>query len=223
MRAADSADGNEFRLRRQETRRTRGSRRAACPPLERPLADVELVRRVARLEVEPPVGAARLVVRHADTAGVEHAFACDDPVELHVRVPHTTVSWSTSAKSGATRSSGVSSVKISSSFRAVAWQWKTPSCTSEGGSRMRNSIVASSRRVRTHSIISGGASPFRLRSSSRSVLPRSQSARLPSERSRSTVCCGNGPKATSPPTTMVASSGTSASTASSAGRLPCTS
>jgi hypothetical protein len=68
---------------------------------------------------------------------------------------------------------------------------------------------------------SGDARPSSSGCSSRSAFPRSHATRSPSPRRRESVSEGCSPPAQmSPPTRIVASSGTSASTASSAARFP---
>src|SRR3954463_14601219 len=90
-----------------------------------------------------------------------------------------------------------------------------------GGSSWRNSISSSLSCERACSRNWGGARPSSSGCSSRSALPRTQTTRSPRPRSRASVSDGCSPPAqTSPPTTIVASSGTSARTASSAARLP---
>src|SRR5438105_2394951 len=135
--------------------------------------------------------------------------------------PQTITSASTSSSTGATRSSGVRSVKTSTSFRGVAWQKRIRSICTVGGNPWRNSSSSCVNAARVASSEPGGASPSSPGISSRSALPRNQRTRSPSARSRARVSAGCSlPETTSPPTTIVAASGTSASTASSAGRLP---
>src|SRR3954469_5131868 len=138
--------------------------------------------------------------------------------------PHTTTSASRSANKKAMRSSGVSSVKMSRSLRGDACTYSTVPICALAGCAWRNSICSSVSTARVASRNSGGARPSSSGWSSRSALPRIQTTRSPSARSRSSVSLGCSPPATtSPPTTIVAPSGISSSTASSARRFPCTS
>ena len=123
--------------------------------------------------------------------------------------------------------SGVAAVRSSSSLRGVAWQKRTrprPSTVSSivAGQAPIAERWASSSCARHHasrSVRSAGSAAR----TSRSQFPARN--RAPTACSRSTHSPGNGPQTTSPPTTISSTPmrSSSASTASSAGRLPWTS
>src|SRR4051794_3750816 len=148
--------------------------------------------------------------------------------------PSTAVRPSTPWRPSRHTASGLSTSTISSSRRGVAWQNSvgpspstsrvTVSGSPSSSSRWRRCTSAAASRAEAAFGPSSGT-PSYADTSSRSQLPCTQTARSPSDESRSRVSAGSGPSAMSPSSTMrsTPAASTSVSTASSAGRLAWTS
>ena len=147
--------------------------------------------------------------------------------------PQTTVGSSTPANPSANHSSGLSTRTISSSSRAVAWQNRTGPRPSTSRRTVSGNAASRSRQARVscrpaQMVPASWAAPVAAKVPSntstrlRSQLPRTHTARSPSDPSRSRVSVCSGPTVMSPGSTIASTpaASTSASTASSAGRLP---
>src|SRR3954451_23235262 len=145
--------------------------------------------------------------------------------------PTTTTCSSTPARARDHTGSGLSTSTNSSSRRGVAWQNSTGPSPSTSRLTVSGSPTRSARcrgcsndaAARADSPFGpGAASPSYAATISRSQLPCTQTARSPSDASRSSDSPGIGPSAMSPSSTTRSAAATSgsASTASRAGRLP---
>ena len=165
--------------------------------------------------------------RAPDAAGVHDSEAGDPRSNCMCVWPHTTRSASTPAKDGATPPRGFPRGRCP--CRSAGWRGRT---AHDRRPRPRAPAAPAARggtRFAPRMLFAHPADDVRRRESllARVELavgvaadPTDAFAEPPQPLER---LGGNGPAATSPPTRITASSGTSASTASSAGRLPCTS
>ena len=212
MRLADAPDRDEvrstrsLRCTRAATAPCGSSRRSARRPRARRLVaaiaasasdEVRRSSRPARAAPSTPRSRPRTAGR---PARVDHPDTGDAALVLRVRVPADDHRASTPSKRKAIRSSGVRSVKMSTSFRGEAWQKSTsprPSTSiaaspaARAGRRSPPRSAAPRRLERARRSTSPGLAGM----SSRSALPRNQRTRSPSPRSRASALDGCSPPA----------------------------